>query len=122
MDFTHEQESRFFIVRKEDLTAESKKAVEVPVESSTATKRETVLTRGDVLILKNIEWCKILKGVTINEPEGSFYYGILAECINKMIDNAITAPDENREKKELLKPVYYPVYGTKPPTITIDKP
>lgn len=64
-DFQHEEETRLFVIKKSDIVAKTSKAVEKPYEQSDATGREKLMVKGDLLVL-NINWINILKGITIN--------------------------------------------------------
>jgi len=120
-DFKHEQETRFFIIRNQDVLDGAKKAIENPSEFSDATKREMVLNRGEVLILHDINWIDILKSITINVESSSMPYGVLKKTIEQLIENKIIDPVLGAEYKKKLEPIPYLVYGTKPPVITIEK-
>lgn len=119
-DFEHEHESRFFIVKKSDINSEPDKAHENRNETTVATGRNFSITRGDVLILKEIKWIEILKGVVINAREDSAQYKYLYDAIKKMISENV---DESKRVvyEEKLKPVPYLVYDTMPETLMIGK-
>lgn len=119
-DFDHEHETRLFIVKKQDIDDKAEKAVEKRIEISDAEKREILIQRGDLLVLKNIEWTKILKGVTINEREGGYHYELLSEIVNNMIDGSGIDPSLKPGLKSTLKSKPYLVYGTKPDTLIIE--
>ena len=118
-DFDHEKETRFFIVKNQDIVDEAEKAKEKTVEISDATKREFVVNRGEVMVLRDINWIDILKGITINADSGSLPYKELKKAVDQLIDRKITETVLNDEYKKKLTPIPYLVYGTKPPIITI---
>ena len=119
-DFKHEQETRFFIVKNQDIVDEAEKAKEKTIEISDSTKREIVVNRGEVLVLKDIDWVDILKSITINADYGSLPYHDLQNAVDQLVDRKYIIGDPlNAEYKEKLKPIPYLVYGTKPPIITI---
>jgi hypothetical protein len=119
-DFEHEKETRFFIIKNMDVVNEAEKAKETPTETSDATKREIVVNRGEVLVLRDINWIDILKSITINVESSSMPYGMLKKTIDQLIDNKIIDPVLKAEYKKKLEPVSYLVYGTKPPVLTIE--
>lgn len=119
-DFKHEQETRFFIVKNQDIVDEAEKAKEKTVEISDSTKREIVVNRGEVLVLKDIDWVDILKSITINADYGSLSYHDLQNAVDQLVDRKYIIGDPlNAEFKGKLKPIPYHVYGTKQPIITI---
>ena len=118
-DFEHEKETRFFVIRKQDVVDKADKAKEKRREVSDATKREIVVDRGELIIL-NIRWIHVLKSITINLEESTEQYKELERIVNLMIDNEKLNATEKDEYKAKLKPKPYLVYGTKPPTITIE--
>ena len=120
-DFRHEQETRFFIVKHQDLLDMAEKATESIVEYSDATGRTILVQRGALLVLKDIPWLDILKSITINAEVGSLPYQTLKDTIDSVIDNQIKDPVLNAQYKTRLTPVPYLVYGTRPPVITIDR-
>lgn len=120
-DFKHEQETRFFIIRNQDLVDEAEKAAENTVEYSDATGRKELVQRGAVLVLDGIHWLDVLKSITINAEEGSLPYRELRSTIDRLIDNTLKDPALNDQYKKALKPIPYLVYGTKPRVITIDQ-
>lgn len=120
-DFRHEQETRFFIVKQQDLDDQTKKAAEKEVEYSDATGRKVLVQRGEVLVLKDIPWLDILKSITINAEVGSLPYRELKDTIDSLIDDNESDPARNAEYKSRLTPIPYLVYGTRPPVITIDR-
>lgn len=120
-DFDHESETRFFVIKEDNLKSKAKKAEEKRNELSDATKREISVLRGDLLILKGMNWSEILKGVVINADESSIQYQQLYNAIKKMISVNIVDISKRMEYEEKLKPVSYLVYGTIPKTLTIDK-
>lgn len=120
-DFCHEQESRFFIVKKEDLDNKTEKAKEDTYEVSDSIGRRKYVTSGKVKILRNIQWTKVLKSITINAEEGHYAYQLLRDTVNQMIDREIGDATENAQLKVKLEPVSYLVYGKTPKKITIEK-
>lgn len=120
-DFCHEQEIRLFIVRKEDLDCQTEKAKETPSEVSESTGRKTYINSGEVLVLENINWIKVLKSITINVEKTHFAYKLLRDTVNQLIDREIVNVTENAKLKIKLEPVSYLVYGKTPDKITIDK-
>lgn len=120
-DFTHEQETRFLIIKHEDLDKKADKAKEENHEVSDANKRELVVNRGTVEILRNINWIDILKSVTINVKDDSYQYKLLENTVNRIIDKFVKDPNENAAYRIKLKPRSYLVYGTKPDTLIIER-
>lgn len=120
-DFEHEQETRFFIIQKQDIDDISDKAKESKVEISDASKRQIVVNRGEVMILKGISWIDVLKGITINADSGSLPYKELKKAVDLMIDTKIADAALKDDYKKKLTPIPYLVYGTKPPIIKIEK-
>lgn len=120
-DFKHEQETRFFVIRHQDLVDEAEKATEKPFEDSDATERKVHLNRGEVIVLAGMEWVDILKGITINADTDSLPYRELKNTVNQLIDSKVKDPVLNDLHKKKLAPVPYLVYGTRPRVITIDK-
>ena len=120
-DFKHEQETRFFIVKYQDVVDKAGKANEKKAVDSDATGRMVILCRGELLVLTGIEWIDILKGITINADSDSLPYRELKKVVNQLIDSKVTDPALNARYKNKLSPVPYLVYGTKPTVITIDK-
>ena len=120
-DFRHEQETRFFIVKHQDLLDMAEKATESIVEYSDATGRKVLVQRGALLVLNDIPWLDILKSITINAEVGSLPYLELKNTIDSLIDDNESDPARNAEYKSRLTPIPYLVYGTRPPVITIDK-
>ena len=121
-DFKHEQETRFFIIKNRDVLDKTEKAKEKTTVISTATNRINVVNRGDVMVLKDIDWLDILKSITINADYGSLPYHELQNAVDQLVDRKYKIGDPlNTEYKVKLKPVPYLVYGTKPPIITIGK-
>ena len=120
-DFHHEQESRFFIVKKEDVDNQTEKAKEDTYEVSDSTGRRSYVTHGKVKILNNIQWIKVLKSITINAEEKHYAYKLLRDTVNQMIDREIGDPTEKAKLKAKLEPVSYLVYGKTPDKITIEK-
>lgn len=118
-DFEHEKETRLFVIKKSDIDAKTSKAVEKSYEQSDATGREKLMVKGDLLVL-NINWINILKGITINQAENSVHYQTLAKTVNDMIDNSTLSPSEKSNLKLRLKPVSYLVYGKTPSPIIIE--
>ena len=120
-DFGHEKETRFFIVKNHDILDEAEKAKEKTIEISDAIKRQIVVNRGEVMILKDINWIDVLKSITINADSGSLPYKELKKAVDLLIDRKITDAALNDEYKKKLTPIPYLVYGTKPPIIKIEK-
>ena len=121
-DYEHEKETRFFIIKNQDVVDEAEKAKEKTIEISDATKREIIVNRGDVMVLHDINWIDILKSITINADYGSLPYHELQYAVDQLVDRKYKIGDPlNTEYKVKLKPVPYLVYGTKPPIITIGK-
>ena len=120
-DFKHEQETRFFIVKKDDVDNKAEKAKVSTTEVSDATGRKSFVNYGEINILKGIKWINILKGITINVDKGHYAYKQLTETINQMIDREIVDVKKNAELKGKLEPVSYLVYGTTPDKIVIEK-
>ena len=120
-DFEHEQETRFFIIQKQDIDDISDKAKESKVEISDASKRQIVVNRGEVMILKGISWIDVLKGITINADNGSLPYKELKKAVDLLVDRKITDASLKDDYKKKLTPIPYLVYGTKPPIIKIEK-
>lgn len=120
-DFEHEKETRFFIIKNQDNVDEAEKAKAKTIEISDATKREIVVNRGEVIVLKDIDWIGILKSITINADFDSLPYHELKSVIDQLIDSKVTDSVLNDEYKKKLTPIPYLVYGTKPPIITIEK-
>ena len=120
-DFKHEQETRFFIVRNQDVLDKAEKAKESISVLSDATKRETVVNRGEVMVLYDINWIDIIKRITINAESGSLPYKELKNTVDQLIEDRMTDPVLRAEYKQKLEPVPYLVYGTKPPVITIER-
>ena len=121
-DFKHEQETRFFIVRNQDIVNIADKAKESSIEVSDATKREIVMHRGEVLVLKDLEWIDFLKSITINAEKDSLPYRQLKMVIDQLIDKSkVIDPVKKDDYKKRLKPIPYLVYGTSPRVITIEK-
>ena len=118
-DFEHEQETRFFIVKKSDIMKKSEKTEESHNETSDATKRVVTVTRGGLEVLTGINWADILKGVTINADENTLHYKYLYDSIKKMIKVNVKDASKHADYEQRLKPAPYLVYGTKPGTITI---
>lgn len=123
-DFAHEQETRFIIVKKEDLDnihdPSTSKAQETRNEESTATGRKVTITRGKPQVLKNINWVEIIKSITINADENTQSYKDLYRAVESMIKRNIKSVSEQNRYLAKLKPIYYPVYG-KLQKMTIDK-
>lgn len=119
-DFFHEQETRIIIVKKDDLENEETKAKETQSEITDATKRETIVNRGGLIVLKNINWLDCIKRITINANEKDYHYTLLEKTINDKIDADIKDVKQRDDYKQRLKPISYLVYGTKPPVLTID--
>ena len=119
-DFYHEQETRIIIVKKDDLDKKEPKAKETQTIFTDATKRDTIVIRGGLIVLKNITWLECLKSITINVDEKDYHYTLLEKTINDKIDAEISDVKKIDEYKKRLKPVSYLVYGTKPPVLTID--
>ncbi len=120
-DFEHEKETRFFIIKNQDIVDGAEKAKEKTIEISDATKRQIVVNRGEVMILKDISWIDILKGITINADSGSLPYKELKKAVDLMIDTKIADAALKDDYKKKLTPIPYLVYGTKPPIIKIEK-
>lgn len=120
-DFEHEKETRFFIIKNQDIVDGAEKAKEKTIEISDATIRQIVVNRGEVMILKGINWIDILKGITINADTGSLPYKELKKAVDLLIDRKITDATLNAEYKKKLTPIPYLVYGTKPSIIKIEK-
>lgn len=120
-DFEHEHETRFFVIKENNLKSKAKKAEEKRYELSDATKREISVLRGDLLILNKMNWSEILKGVVINADESSIQYQQLYNAIKKMIRNNTVDIAKQKDYEKKLKPVSYLVYGTIPKTLKIDK-
>lgn len=120
-DFKHEQETRFFIIKNQDILDGVEKAKEKTIEISDATKRQIVVNRGEVMILKGINWIDILKGITINADTGSLPYKELKKAVDLLVDRKITDAALKDDYKKKLTPIPYLVYGTKPPIIKIEK-
>ena len=120
-DFTHEQETRFFIIKYEDLNKKEGKAKEEKHEVSDATKRNFIVNRGAVEVLKNIHWIDILKSITINVKDDSYQYKLLENTVNAIIDKNVKDPTKNANYRKKLKPISYLVYGTTPAKVTIDR-
>lgn len=120
-DFRHEQESRFFIVKKDDVNNQAQKAIVSTTEISDSTGRRSYVNYGDIIILKNIKWINVLKGIAISVDEGHCAYKQLSEAINQMIDREIVDAKRKAELKKRLEPVPYFVYGTTPDKMLIEK-
>ena len=120
-DFKHEQETRFFIIKNQDLLNKAEKATENKVEYSDATGRRELVQRGAVLVLNDIRWLDVLKSITINAEENSLPYRELKNTIDLLIDDTIKDPALNTQYKNALKPIPYLVYGTRPRVITVEK-
>ena len=120
-DFKHEQETRFFIIKNQDVVDKAEKATENKVEYSDATGRRELVQRGAVLVLNDIRWLDVLKSITINAEENSLPYRELKNTIDLLIDDTIKDPALNTQYKNALKPIPYLVYGTRPRVITIEK-
>ena len=118
-DFAHEQETRFIIVKKDDLDKNPKKAQEKKNEETKATGRKFTITRGELLVLKNINWVDIIKSITINAEEESLPYKSLHNTVEEMIKKNVKDVSKHRTYSNKLKPIYYPVYG-KLLSMTID--
>lgn len=119
-DFDHEQETRFIIVKKEDLDNNPSKAQETRNEETTATGRKVTITRGTVSVLQNINWVEIIKSITINADVNTQPYRDLYSAVESMIKRKIKVSSEQTKYLTKLTPIYYPVYG-KLQTMTIDK-
>ena len=120
-DFRHEQETRFFIVKKDDVINKAEKAKKSTTEVSDVTGRNSFINHGEIIILKNIKWINVLKGISISVDKGHYAYKQLAETINHLIDREIVDVKRNAELKKKLEPVPYLVYGTTPDKIVIEK-
>lgn len=120
-DFRHEQESRLFIVKKEDIDNEAPKATESTSEISDASGRKTYQNYGEVRVLNNINWINVLKSITINVDKGHYAYKLLHEIVNQMIDREVFDALQIKELKKKLEPISYLVYGTTPAKVTIDR-
>ena len=120
-DFHHEQESRFFIVKKEDIDNEAPKATESTSEISDASGRRIYQNYGEVIVLKNVKWINVLKSITINVDKGHYAYRQLHEVVNQMIDREVTDALQIKKLKKKLEPISYLVYGTTPAKVTIDR-
>ena len=120
-DFKHEQETRFFVIKHQDVVDEVEKAKETTHEETDATGRTVMLNRGEVLVLTGMEWMDILKGITINADADSLPYRELQNAVNQLIDGKVKDPVLNDQYKKKLTPVPYLVYGTRPRVITIEK-
>ena len=119
-DFEHEKETRFFIIKKEDIDNQTNKAKEITFEQSDSSGRKKYVNSGELKVLNDIKWANILKSITINVDKEHYAYSQLQETINQMIDRDITDETKKAELKKKLEPISYLVYGTTPPTITID--
>lgn len=123
-DFAHEQETRFIIVKKEDLDnihdPSTSKAQETRNEVTTAIDRKDIITRGKALVLYNINWLDIIKSITINADVNTLPYKDLYRAVESMIKRNIKSVSEQTKYLAKLRPIYYPVYG-KLQKMTIDK-
>lgn len=119
-DFRHEQESRFFIVKKDDIDYEAPKSTVNTSEISDATGRKVYQNYGKVMVLKNIKWINVLKSITINVDKEHYAYKQLHEVVNKMVDREVTDASQIKIMKQKLQPISYLVYGTAPEKVTID--
>ncbi|MBQ6269952.1 MAG: hypothetical protein IJK61_07535 [Bacteroidetes bacterium] len=110
-DFIHENETRFFIIRKKDIEHEAKKAIKIP----DGINNDQKIPKGKLYILKNIRWIDIIKRVTINRSKDSEEFKKLQEIINKTIDNS-----EKDKKNKDIELIPYSVYGEKQDRIKIE--
>lgn len=118
-DFKHEEETRLFVIKKSDIDSKTPKALEKSIEQTDAAGRMTLSVKGDLLVLK-VNWLNILKCITINQPEDSFYYNTLASTINELVDKSSFNAVQKCNLKTQLKPVSYLVYGKSPNRIKIE--
>lgn len=123
-DFAHEQETRFIIVKKDDLDnisdPSTSKAQETRNEETTATGRKVTITRGKPHVLQNINWVEIIKSITINADTSSQNYKDLYCAVESMIKRNIANVTQQNIYLKKLTPIFYPVYG-KLQKMTIDK-
>lgn len=113
--FKHENETRFFVVKKDKIGSEKAQRT---IEGDKVYWGETILLPMD--------WIDVIDKVYINAKEDSWEYQLLSNALRKKIENAylhnnsiIEDEEENtymREKmeqiwNERLKPVPYFVYG-----------
>lgn len=119
-DFAHEQETRFIIVKKDDLDNNHDKAQETRNEETTPTGSKVTISRGMVSVLKNINWVEIIKSITINADVNSLPYKYLYNAVESMIKRKITVVSKQTGYFTKLTPIFYPVYG-KLQKMTIDK-
>ena len=119
-DFAHEQETRFIIVKKDDLDNNPEKAQEKIDEETTATGRKVIITRGKTSVLDNINWFEIIKSITINADVNTLPYKNLYHAVESMIKRNITVVSEQNRYLTKLTPIFYTVYS-KLQKMTIDK-
>jgi hypothetical protein len=102
LDFQHEKETRFFILKKDCMgQAKAKEVIE-----------DDMVYYGEKRFL-DIDWVEVIEKVYINISESSLEYTLLSDALKAMLSKSSYKSETEKKRiwEQKLKPVPYFVYG-----------